>query len=182
MLKFSRGTFAILLMVVVAFGLSTFAAWYRYQAGDAALRYWGKDAALRIRSAPKVKLMMIEQDATASKPIEIHDTTYQITQVIDISSARGLIHARHALLEDASLDELAVPPSPAPDWDRVIEFTAVDGETTAIAIDLETGWMIRPGTKHFLKLKESKHSKLEQPVPGLVSYLKKFTVEPKSKP
>lgn len=179
--KLARGSFVILLMCGVALALSIFAAWYRYQAGDAALRYWGRDAALRIRSAPKSKLIFLGEKAVEKEPAagkdyqQINDVKYIITKTIDISDAKGLIHARNALLEDVSLDEHAAPPDEPLGWDRVVEFADVNGKTTSFAIDLETGWIIRTDNNSLLKLRPSDNPKTKDALPGLVTYLKRFT-------
>lgn len=151
-------------MVAVAAGLSIFAAWYRYQAGDAALRFWGKETALQIRSAPRVELLAIEPGAAPenesgeAQRATIGGDSYQITRTIDITEARGLIHARHALLEDASLDPAAPPPDAPPAWTRLLRFTDREGGAALIAIDPETGWLCRVETGGMIKLKEPQRS------------------------
>ena len=103
---------------------------------------------------------------TATETIEIENTPHTILKTIDISNARGLIHARHPLLEDASLD-LAAKPTPSPHhWDRILKFTAKDGSETSLALNLDTGWICRPETGALIKHKEPHRS--------LVAYIKKL--------
>lgn len=169
--KLARGSFVILLMCFVALGLSIFAAWFRHNAGDAALRFWGKEAGLRIRSAEIVKLLEIVEPASGEvdnkQCMEIEGKKFAVTASKDITSARGLIHARHALLEDASLDEAAKPAaSQVNRWHRVIEFVSKDGAKTSVAIDLDTGWLCNIENGGLIKLKEPQRS--------LVAYVKKL--------
>lgn len=168
--KLSRGSFVILLMCFVALGLSIYAAWYRYNAGDAALRFWGKEAALRIRSADKVSLLSLADEQTpssdAAESINIAGKSHAVVKSIEITTARGLIHARHALLEDASLDETAKPNASPTQWHRVIQFVAKDGAATSVAIDLDTGWLCNIDNGALIKLKEPDRS--------LVAYIKKL--------
>lgn len=168
--KLSRGSFVILLMCGVALGLSIFAAWYRYEAGNAALRFWGKDAALRIRSAGQVTLLSLAGEQTPAKDeaasVDIQGASHAIIESDEIADARGLIHARHALLEDASLDEMATPGSLTPAWHRVLKFTAREGGATTVAIDLDTGWLCHVESGALIKLKEPDRS--------LVAYIKKL--------
>lgn len=167
MAKLSRGSFAILTMVFVAFGLAIFASWFRYRAGDDALRFWGNESALRIRTAETVTLQLLPEEgeeASASPPsapignINIEGVSHIILKSIDISSARGLIHARHAILEDASLDLTATAPPSPHHWDRIVKFTAKDGAETTLAINLDTGWICRPDTGALIKLNEPHRS------------------------
>jgi hypothetical protein len=182
--KLSRGTFVILLMVAAAVGLSIYAAWYRYQAGDDALRFWGREAAVQIRGAEKVELLILadksEQpaatDVSSESNLKIQGASYTIAKTIDITTARGLIHARNALLEDASLDAQAAPPATTPHWDRVLRFKDANGSSTSIAIDLKTAWISRTDTGAMIKLKKPDF-KQEKRDPGLVAYVKKFAPE-----
>lgn len=156
----SRGAATILIMVTVALGLSIFAAWYRYQTGDDALRFWGADIALKIRRAPTVELLAIEPavDEAEGAALVIVDQPYRITKKVDLSKAPGLIHARHALLEDASLDLDAPPPASTPNWTRLLRFTDQKGDAAQIAVDPETGWLCRITDGGQIKLKEPQRS------------------------
>ena len=104
--------------------------------------------------------------APITETIEIEKTSHTILKTIDISTARGLIHARHSLLEDASFDLTAKPSPPPHHWDRILKFTAKDGSETILALNLDTGWICRPETGALIKHKEPHRS--------LVAYIKKL--------
>lgn len=98
------GKYVILAVLAVAF-IGAAASWFfRYNATHRAAEYWGPEAAQLIRDAPQVKLVKTPlaglAPTTDSKAIQATIDSHSI----DISHARGLLHLRNALLEDANFN------------------------------------------------------------------------------
>jgi hypothetical protein len=107
------GKYVILAVVAVALTGSV-ASWVvRYNATHRAADFWGSAAAVLIRDAPTVQLVMLQPakaPAVAANPLQtvvLDRQPYSIARQLDISKARGLIHLRTAFLEDRSFDWLA---------------------------------------------------------------------------
>jgi hypothetical protein len=81
----SRGKLAVLTILLVAALLAGGGWWWNWQRGRRCLELYGSEAAYLIRTAPKVEILADESG-----------------RAIDISRANGLVHARTALLDDAS--------------------------------------------------------------------------------
>ena len=102
-----RGKLAVLTMFAVALAAATFAWWWNYSRGQRALEFYGPKAAHLIRTAPKVELLVL--GTAESSAIEPLPEFGPVSQIVDISRAPGLVHARTALLDDASYDWNAFP-------------------------------------------------------------------------
>jgi hypothetical protein len=83
----ARGKLAVLLILLVAAAMAGGAWWWNYHRGRRCLALYGSEAAYLIRTAPLVELIDAETGKTT-----------------DISRAAGLVHARTALLDDASYE------------------------------------------------------------------------------
>jgi hypothetical protein len=101
-----RGKLAVLTMFAVALAAAMFAWWWNYSRGQRALEFYGPKAAHLIRTAPKVELLLV--GISDADPVETLPESGPVMRVIDISRAPGLVHARTALLDDASYDWNAV--------------------------------------------------------------------------
>ena len=84
--------------------------WYNLSHTRRALAYWGPAAVALIRDAPQVTAYAIAFEGTAAatagdqRPL-LHPTTRTRARLLeshDISRAKGLVHLRHALLDDLS--------------------------------------------------------------------------------
>ena len=98
----ASGKLVIIGIVIVALAAAGTSWWFRYNATHRAVRFWGPEAAVLIRDAPKVTLFrmpsaeivrLAEDDAARAR---FDDSAY------DITKARGLVHLRNALLDDRS--------------------------------------------------------------------------------
>ncbi len=126
----SRTTMRIgiaVVVIIVLLGMSAGAVsiWWRWEQGKRALEFWGRDAAQRIRHAPQVELLQLSDSG-------------DVTERKDISKLAGLLHARHALIEDASFDWTKSLPDvwiKEETWSYAVRFT-MDGEHTTVAFDL----------------------------------------------
>ena len=104
---FDRGKLVILIIFGLGLAATAFSWCYRVQSGNQALRFWGSDAAGLIRHAPRVELLLLDpaessRTTGATTFLAIGRRRVPITSRPDISQAPGLLHARQALLEDAS--------------------------------------------------------------------------------
>lgn len=173
----NRGQWGIVVIVAVAVSMSAFAWWYRVSQSRQAMAFWGGETALLVRRAPVVELWRLRSktedspsdepaaqtpsesaerrpqpsEPTASSEIAFPDAPQLVVaDKLDISDVRGLIHARHALVEDASFDwdrlrQAGLQDDEPRDWEFVLRF--IDGSSEVSArIDLENGWLNIVGT------------------------------------
>jgi hypothetical protein len=139
-----RGKLVIVSMVGLALALAGYAWWHHYQQGRRALALWGVENARLIRHAPRVELLTLAGEATQAKggsraeTLEFSGAVHRVSRREDISRAPGLIHARHALIEDASFEWQANADSREAHWEYVLAIT--EGERTRhVALDLKRG-------------------------------------------
>jgi hypothetical protein len=126
-----RITAAIVVVAVCAAGV---AWWYGYRQGQRVLTLWGPAAAYRIRLAPRCELLTLEpasEDAPAD--LVLGTQRWAIRRRVDLSAARGLVHARQALIADSSYrwDVPPVPPGSAR-WEYALRFQDEQGETLLV--------------------------------------------------
>jgi hypothetical protein len=127
-----RGKLAVLTMFAVALAAATFAWWWNYSRGRRALEFYGPKAARLIRTAPQVELLIVgPQDAGAAESVPGFGA---VIRTIDISKAPGLIHARTALLDDASYQS-HVDAAPQV-FNRFVRFK--DGDDQVVLVFSET--------------------------------------------
>jgi hypothetical protein len=87
-----RGTRLVMLMVGLALSLASFAVWFQWRQTRKCLAFYGSATAGYIQSAPRVELW--ELDGRADQPRRRRD----------ITGARGLVHLRRGLVEDANFE------------------------------------------------------------------------------
>ena len=138
----------------VALGAAASSAWYyQYQQGQQVLAHWGVEHAGRIRLAPRCKLLKLDKASVTDETrtdaagaaemagtsmgryLEIGGVNFPIRWERDLTGAPGFVHARHALIQDASYD-WGNATAATNDWDYAIFFQD-DGGTTILAFDLE---------------------------------------------
>jgi hypothetical protein len=128
-------TLGLLLLAVLA---AAFAWWNTWAKGQRALDYWGSRGAYRIRLAPEVTYFELTdappQTGQAVLQIGPHQHRSVVSQK-DISRARGLVHARQALIQDASYNwNAAVTVRPL--WSHAFRFSDPEG-SQLVLFDLE---------------------------------------------
>jgi len=133
--KLISGKIAIISILVVAVGLTSFAWWYRYQQGRRTMEFWGPEAAQLIRHAPRVELFELDETLEAFKSGELSKV-----RSFDLSNAPGLVHARHSLIVDRNFrwDESSANTAANIAWDVAWRFIDGDKQTTVL-LDYETG-------------------------------------------
>jgi hypothetical protein len=87
-----RGTRLVMTMVGLAVALAVFAVWFQWRQTRQCLAFYGPVAARHIQSAPRVELW--EVDGRSNQPRRRQD----------ITEARGLVHLRRGLVEDANFE------------------------------------------------------------------------------
>jgi len=84
-------------MLALGAALAVFAVWYQWGQTRRCLAFYGSAAAHRIQVAPRVELWRLDPGGRAVRP-ESGDRR------CDVSHARGLVHLRRGLVEDANFD------------------------------------------------------------------------------
>ncbi len=137
-----RGMLVILVILLLGIGLSTFAWWYRKNAGVRSLEMWGPKHANLIRHTPIVHLLHLQalsEDGTASsdappptETIMVENHTLQVVQQESLIGKPGFVHARHALIEDASFVWDAAPNACEGKWTFALRFSDDEKAVTVV--------------------------------------------------
>ncbi|MEX0819815.1 MAG: hypothetical protein WD070_09475, partial [Pirellulaceae bacterium] len=144
------------LVIVFIFGLSAvmggYAWWHHFTQGRRCVELWGAETGELIRYAARVEVLQLEPgDTTATDLLYVQAKPYAIVAQKDITGTQGLVHARQALIEDASFLWQADLSGPAT-WQYVLRFTDGDKQVS-VAIDSDTGRVRLVGTDRQAVLK-----------------------------
>ena len=119
----------------MALALGVYAWWHGFQRGRQSLEFWGEEAALSIRYGEKVAIWnLVPAGELEAGGLEIDGNRFLVSTKRDISKTRGLVHARHALIEDASFVQFDPPSDCRPEWVFALHFDGRYGKAT-IAFD-----------------------------------------------
>lgn len=132
-------------MLGLGVALAVFALWYQWAQTRRCLAFYGGEAAHRIQVAPRVELWRLDPSGVAVRPEPVRRA--------DISKARGLVHLRHGLVEDANFawDEKPEPFRPASAVGLAFFDHAADADPQTVIVarfDDRGGWLEvagRPG-------------------------------------
>lgn len=129
-------------LVLLAAALAAFAVWFQWNQTRRCLALYGADRARVIQTARRVELWRLELDPQSGRPL--------VAERQDISQARGLVHLRRGLVEDANFSwpDAAGDRLPAGAWDEALAFYTSDTPSPAVvlAIDLnDGGWLTAVG-------------------------------------
>jgi hypothetical protein len=103
-------------MLLVAATLSGFAWWWRWTQADDATRFWGAAHIDSLLSPERVEAFRLVPTPQKNEPtsreaaaedgevLAVAKRSYLLQQKQDITTARGLLNARHSLSQDASFD------------------------------------------------------------------------------
>lgn len=134
----NRGKLLILIMLTAGLTAGIVAWWHQYQQGVRVLELWDAEMAFQIRMAPECQLMRLSQPGIESnEQISIAGELWGVGDQVDIGKARGIVHARQALISDASYKWDTVPPA-QPVWTEAIRFGSGPLQQT-FAFDLKQG-------------------------------------------
>lgn len=145
----STGRTVVVLLVLLGVCLAGFAFWFQWRQTRRCLDFLGADVARGVNEAQRVELWRLAAGAGPRRRV--------VGERHDVSRAPGLVHLRHALVEDASF---VWDPAPADrewraqsggDWTIAIAFfsrPATAEPTAVLAFDVDGGAMTvvgRPG-------------------------------------
>lgn len=102
-------------LLALGIAMAVFAVWYQWGQTRRCLAFYGSEAAHRIQAAPRVELWRLEPGEAAARP-ESGDRRP------DVSRARGLVHLRRGLVEDANFAWDASPAAGRPDTAVALAF------------------------------------------------------------
>src|SRR5687768_13242365 len=94
-------------MLGIAAALAGFGLWWNVSSGKRTLDFWGREAGARIIDPDAtVELLWLQPaaDSARQERLVIGGRSFAAVKAADVTGARGLVHARHSLLEDASFD------------------------------------------------------------------------------
>lgn len=135
------GTQVVCGILGVALCLAAFAVWFQWRQTRRCLHFYGPTVARSIQSAPRVELWDLAAGGDPERPVPLRR--------VDVSTARGLVHLRRGLVEDANFGwgEAA---DGIRSWDVALAFylDAAAAEPNAVLIlDLDTvgGALAVPG-------------------------------------
>lgn len=136
------GSLLVVGLVILGLGAATVAIGYQRNQTRRCLAFYGSEAARRVVTAPQVELWRV---AAAGSPGRL-----VARDRLDVSGAKGIVHLRRGLVEDAGFRWAAAgPPTalPAESWDYALVFTDADGNQTAVVVDLDPtgGWLTVAG-------------------------------------
>ncbi len=140
-----RDRILLLLILALAVVATVFAAWFRWSQGHRALDFWGAERAQQIRFAESIELLWLESplvDAASRRNLSVIGTLtidgvkWRVDQRRDITAARGLVHARQALIQDATFvwDDYALSPESA--WTHALVFHTAGKDDVVLLFDL----------------------------------------------
>ena len=141
---FHRGQFVIFCIFVLAIAASVFAVWHHHWQGRRAMMLWEIESATLIERARQVELLLLASQDDPTGPgeeLDIGGRTMLVTGRKDVSRAGGMVHARHALLVDASFDWEAPRDenlAARTRWEYALRFSEA-GQTATVALDLSSG-------------------------------------------
>jgi hypothetical protein len=113
-------------LALVAAGASW---WFRYTATHRSAEFWGPQASVLIREAKSVELLELGRTADGSTKesgdlsVALGDDTFVLRGRYDVSTAPGLVHLRHALLEDRSFSWPSREGIPSAAWRWGLQFS-----------------------------------------------------------
>ena len=118
-------------LVILGAALASFAIWFQWQQTRRCLDFYGSAVARRIQIAPRVELW--EPRGGGDTSGEGGEPRPESALRFDISRARGLVHLRRGLVEDANFDWTRRGATGGP-WDAALAFydRPEDGEPAAV--------------------------------------------------
>ena len=137
----NQGKWLIVAMISVGLAAGGITWWYQYRQSVRVIELWSPEVTYQIRMAPECQLLRLTSTPTGEGigVLDIDGAIWGITQVQDISKAAGIVHARQALIHDASYDWTAAPPATSSGgWTEAIRFQEGAQQTTLL-FDLEQG-------------------------------------------
>src|SRR5678810_12040 len=176
----TSGKIVVFSIFAVALVMAAFAWWWNRDSGYRSLQFWGNDRALIIRDAPQVQtyevlpLSAVPKAGAGTVMVKKHQGNQillQLDDAQDISSAPGLVHARHSLLQDPSFSWAAEPLSALQDSRNpprckyAVRFIDTTG-TVTILFDFQDQYMYCVESQDGIKMSEKSRA-------GWLSYVRR---------
>jgi hypothetical protein len=137
----NRGKLVVFAIFALALVMAGFAWWWNRHQGQRAFEFWGPSV-LEISSAETVLLIKLvplsEVEPKTGEALRISSLGLSAAETKDISGVHGLVHARHAFLEDASYRWNEELPMTGGEWNYAVVFEGYHGRTTVL-LDLAGG-------------------------------------------
>jgi len=141
-----RGKLVVLVMFATAIALGGYAWWFRLDQGRLAREFWGPKATRLIQRAPVAHLLQLEAngqgrvvsavsgvaDEEPAVLLPLNSAALKVVRRADISGAPGMLHARHALVQDVNFDWQADEPRCPDGWAFALEFRDGSQSTTVL--------------------------------------------------
>jgi hypothetical protein len=142
-----QGKLTVILFFTAALCMGGYAWWHTYQRGRQSLEHWGSDAAVAIRYAKTVEVWQLQRsESSAPAEVIVGDCGYVTSAKTEISNVPGLVHARHALIEDASfLWDWAAADECKSDWQFALHFVS-ERHTATLIFDPHCGMVALNGS------------------------------------
>lgn len=129
---------SLLVIGLLGIGLAAAATgiWFQWQQTRRCLSFYGVAAAAQISRAPRVELWLLEQPSGSS-----HTGRLRASRRLVISEAKGLVHLRRGLVEDANFawgESVMARPLPDSSWDVALVFAEdaeAGGGRSLLAVD-----------------------------------------------
>ena len=136
----NQGKWLIVAMISAGLAAGGIAWWYQYRQSVRVIELWSPEVTYQIRMAPDCQLLRLTSNPAGDGEgvLEVDGVLWGITQTQDVSKALGIVHARQALIHDASYDWTANPTASSPAWTEAIRFQE-GSEQTTLLFDLEQG-------------------------------------------
>jgi hypothetical protein len=144
--SFRPGSLIVVAILLLGITAATVAVSYQQRQTRRCLGFYGPEAARRVAKSPWVELWSL---APTGRPGRLVATKRH-----DVTAAKGIVHLRRGLVEDAGFRWEEVGPTtrlPEGAWDYALVFSdpAADGRTTVVVdLDGAGGWLAvagRPG-------------------------------------
>ncbi len=134
----NRGKVAIVAILVMGFSLALFAVVYKSWRSARAVEFWGRDTSELMIANQRIELLVLDAQAAASassapedQRVKFANASYPITDRLDVTTARGMLHLPRALLENSSFQFDANPPA-SPSWAYALKFSKDDRSATIL--------------------------------------------------
>lgn len=132
----NTGKMVIAAMFLAAVGAVGVSFWYHHQKSRRALAFLTPETARLVTQAPRVELLLLAPRATPAENAEvvlIEGEPHPIFERRDLSAAPGLVHARHALLEDDNYDwKSGDVAACTPEWTQALRFSTDEASATLV--------------------------------------------------
>ncbi len=134
----SSGKLVIIGILAVALVSAGASWWFRYAATHRAAKFWGPETVRLIRDAPAVDLSRLSPPGRLS-PARTKFGGVDSFESKGVSNAPGLIHLRHALLEDQSFHWPPEPMLHTHQWAWILSFSS-DRHDEAVSLIFSPDW------------------------------------------